>query len=209
MLRSRGGAGGEARGDRASRFNEVFERTNVPREHYGPLFEALERIGAENISDRISTARRRLGELGATFESDDSGDPERLIPVDWMPRILPSDHWQRLSDGLLQRGRAINAWLEALYGKGQDVVPEELVKSSVFYRPHEIPAGSAPVRVYGPDVVHMGDGEYVVLEDNVRVPSGVAYSEAIRRAGLDALDALPELFQPYRVAGIYAYYAAT
>ncbi len=167
-----------------SRFNEVFERTNVPREHYGPLFEALERIGAENISDRISTARRRLGELGATFESDDSGDPERLIPVDWMPRILPSDHWQRLSDGLLQRGRAINAWLEALYGKGQDVVPEELVKSSVFYRPHEIPAGSAPVRV----------------------PSGVAYSEAIRRAGLDAL---PELFQPYRVAGIYAYYAAT
>ena len=114
-----------------------------------------------------------------------------------MPRILPEDHWERLSSGLLQRGKAINAWLEALYGDGQDVVPDELVESSVFYRPHTIPQGSSPVRVYGPDLVHMGGGEYVVLEDNVRVPSGVAYSEAIRRAGMDALS---ELFEPYRLA---------
>lgn len=186
-----------------SRFNEVFEKAGAPRSHYEPLLEALERLGSERISDRLAAARRRLGEMGVTFAPDDVD--ERIIPVDWMPRIVPDDHWQRLSDGLLQRGRAINAWLETLYGEGQDVVPDDLVRSSVFYRPHEIPAGSAPVRVYGPDVVHMGSGEYVVLEDNVRVPSGVAYSEAIRRAGLDAL---PELFRPYRVADIFSYYDA-
>jgi len=185
------------------RFNEVFEKADLPRDHYGPLFEALSALGTESITRGISAAYRRLGDLGATFAADDSD--QRVIPVDWMPRILPGDHWERLSSGLLQRGRAINAWLEALYGDGQDVVPDELVESSVFYRPHTIPQGSSPVRVYGPDVVHMGGGEYVVLEDNVRVPSGVAYSEAIRRAGMHAL---PELFQPYRLARIFSYYDA-
>ena len=59
--------------------------------------------------------------------------------------------------------------------------------------------------VYGPDVVHLGAGEYVALEDNARVPSGVAYSEAVRRAGLAAL---PEIFEPYNISGIYGYYSA-
>ena len=185
-----------------SRFNEVFEEAGVPRDHYASLFETLGELGADAVAARIfSWAHQRLEGLGATFSADDSD--ERIIPVDWMPRIVTRDHWQHLSDGLLQRGRAINVWLEALYGDGQDVVPRELVESSAFYRPHAIPKGSCPVRVYGPDVVHMGGGEYMVLEDNVRVPSGVAYSEAIRRAGMDVL---PELFEPYRVAEIFSYY---
>jgi uncharacterized circularly permuted ATP-grasp superfamily protein len=108
-----------------------------------------------------------------------------------------------LSEGLLQRGRAINAWLLAVYGSGQDLVPEEIVRGSVFYKPHELPGGSPPVHIYGPDVVHLASGEYVVLEDNVRVPSGVAYSEAIRRAGMEAM---PELYSAYRVMETFSYY---
>jgi uncharacterized circularly permuted ATP-grasp superfamily protein len=103
----------------------------------------------------------------------------------------------------LQRGKAINAWLQAVYGPGQHLVPEEIVRGSVFYWPHELPGGTPPVHVYGPDVVHLASGEYVVLEDNVRVPSGVAYSEAIRRAGMEAM---PELYGAYRVMEIYSYY---
>ncbi|HZC18234.1 MAG TPA: circularly permuted type 2 ATP-grasp protein, partial [Rubrobacteraceae bacterium] len=97
------------------------------------------------------------------------------------------------------------AWLVDLYNGDQDVVPEEIIRSSVFYRPLPLPRSSVPtpVHVYGPDVVHLGSGEYVVLEDNVRVPSGVAYSEAIRRAGLAIM---AEMFSPYQVNGIYAYY---
>ncbi|HEX2742255.1 MAG TPA: circularly permuted type 2 ATP-grasp protein [Rubrobacter sp.] len=120
-----------------------------------------------------------------------------------MPRIISAGDWRTLSEGLLQRGRAINAWLRAVYGGGQDLVPEEIVRGSVFYRPHELPSGSPPVHIYGPDVVHLASGEYVVLEDNVRVPSGVAYSETIRRAGMEAI---PELYEAYKVAEIFSYY---
>jgi len=103
----------------------------------------------------------------------------------------------------LQRGRAINGWLRDVYGGGQDLVPEEIVRGSIFYRPHALPGDSPPVHIYGPDVIHLASGEYVVLEDNVRVPSGVAYSEAIRRVGMEAM---PEIYDAYRVREIFSYY---
>ena len=77
-------------------------------------------------------------------------------------------------------------------GAGQDLVPEEIVRGSVFYRPHDLPGSTPPIQIYGPDVVHLDSGEYVVLEDNVCVPSGVAYSEAIRRAGMETM---PEVYE--------------
>ena len=152
---------------------------------------------------RTARARERLGELWATFPVDGAGDSGRLLPVDWTPRIIAAQEWQTLSEGLLQRGKAINAWLQDVYGPGQDLVPEEILRGSVFYWPHELSGGSPPVHIYGPDVVHLASGEYVVLEDNVRVPSGVAYSDAIRRAGREAM---PELYGAYRVMEIYSYY---
>ena len=149
-------------------------------------------------------ARQRLKEMGATFSLPEAPEKlDRVIPVDWMPRVIPPNDWRTLSTGLLQRGKAINAWLKGVYGDGQDVVPEEIVSTSVFHRPHRFPSVSEPVHVYGPDVVHVGPGEYVVLEDNARVPSGVAYSEVIRRVGRQVL---PELFESYRVTKILAYY---
>lgn len=120
-----------------------------------------------------------------------------------MPRIIPAEEWQTLSAGLLQRGKAINAWLRAVYGAGQDPVPEEVVRGSVFYRPHVHPGSSTPVHIYGPYVVHLASGEYVVLEDNVRVPSGIAYSEAIRCAGMEMM---PEVYDAYRITEIFTYY---
>ena len=77
------------------------------------------------------------------------------------------------------------------------------MRGSVYYRPHDFPGSSPPIHVYGPDVVHLASGEYVVLEDNVRVPSGVAYSEAIRRAGMETM---PEVYEAYRALEIYSYY---
>jgi len=123
--------------------------------------------------------------------------------VDWVPRVIAAGEWRTLSKGLLQRGKAINAWLRGVYGTGQDLVPEEIVRGSIFYRPHDLPGSSPPVHIYGPDVVHLASGEYVVLEDNVRVPSGIAYSEAIRRAGMELL---PEVYDAYRIIEIFSYY---
>jgi uncharacterized circularly permuted ATP-grasp superfamily protein len=189
---------------RPSYFNEIFDEAGSLRGSYESLLAAYRRLGEDEVGRRISRAQQRLRELGATFLVDDGmGDSERIFPVDWVPRIIDSGEWRTLSEGLLQRGRAINAWLRAVYGGGQDLVPEEIVRGSVFYRPHELPSGSPPVHIYGPDVVHLASGEYVVLEDNVRVPSGVAYSEAIRRVGMETM---PEIYDAYRIAEIFSYY---
>lgn len=184
-------------------FDEAFEADGSPRDHYLPLLEALDAMADGRFAGGVARARERLREEGATFVlPDDPENSDRIFPVDWIPRIIPPDHWRTLSSGLSQRGRAINAWLRDVYGGGQDIVPEEVVHESVFYRPHTYP-GEAPVHVYGPDVVHVGPGRYVVLEDNARVPSGVAYADVLRRVGMEEL---PELFRGYRVAEIHSYY---
>ena len=187
-----------------SYFNEIYDDAGTLRGRYGALREVYKGLGEEELTKRILLAGRRLRELGATFPVDDgTGDLERLLPVDWVPRVIAADEWRTLSEGLLQRGKAINAWLRGLYGAGQDLVPGEIVRGSIFYRPHELSGSSPPIHIYGPDVVHLASGEYVVLEDNVRVPSGVAYSEAIRRAGQETM---PEVFEAYRVMEIFSYY---
>jgi uncharacterized circularly permuted ATP-grasp superfamily protein len=190
---------------RTEHFNEVFEDGGAAREFYRPLLKTLERIGEEGFADKSARADALLREFGATFPlPDDPAGEDRILPANWMPRLIPKDHWETLSTGLLQRGRAINAWLVDLYNGEQDLVPEEIVESSLFLRRRPLPYDFAPIHVYGPDLVHLESGEYVVLEDNVRVPSGIAYSEAIRRAGLEAIG---DLFDPYRVSSILDYYS--
>jgi len=188
-------------------FNEVFESWGTGREFYRPLLEVLERIGAQQFAERCMRADEKLRRIGATFPlPGDRAGKDRILPADWIPRIIPQDHWVKLSAGLLQRGRAINAWLTDLYNGEQDVVPEEIIQSNAFYRPRPLPdcCVLTPIRVYGPDVVHLHSSEYVVLEDNVRVPSGIAYSEAIRRAGQEVLG---DLYEPYQVSDVFGYYS--
>src|SRR5215210_2019376 len=140
----------------AEYFNEVFESGGEIRKLYRPLFETLKRIGEKELAERSARADEKLRELGATFPlPDDPEEQDRILPADWIPRIVPIDHREILSTGLLQRGYAINAWLTALYNGEQDVVPEEIVQSSVLYRPGPLPAHSVPVHVYGPDVVQV------------------------------------------------------
>jgi uncharacterized circularly permuted ATP-grasp superfamily protein len=189
------------------RYNESLEASGVVRETYATLFEKVDALGPVEMAARRESAADALGELGATFPlADDPAGRRRLLPADWTPRIVPVEEWEELSSGLLQRGYAINAWLSELYGGGQDLVPEELVASSALYRGGTLPEGGRPpVHVYGPDLVRLDSGEYAVLEDNVRIPSGVAYAEAIRRAGSRAM---PDLYGGYQVSGLGAYYAA-
>lgn len=186
----------------SARMNEVYEPGGEARDFYRPLLEILGHMGPEDFAERRARARVLLKDLGATFPlPGEAGD--RVLPADWMPRIIPKNHWEKLSAGLLQRGNAINAWISDLYNGDQSVVPDEVIKSSVFYRKDQLPESTVPVHIYGPDVVHLRNGEYVVLEDNVRVPSGVAYSEAVRKA---ARAAFGDTFEPYRVRRIAPYY---
>lgn len=182
-------------------YNEALLDDGGARVHYRALLGALKSLGPDGFGRRKARAEARLRELGATFPLD--GEPDRVLPADWVPRVVPPEHWERLRAGLLQRGVAINAWLEDL--PGQSLVPEAVLRSSVYGPEKPYPAGSCPVRVYGPDVVHLGGGEYVVLEDNVRMPSGVAYDEAIREAGRAAFE---EAYAPFRLGEVTPYYEA-
>lgn len=192
---------------RSSHYNEVFEDNGTPREAYAPLMEIINNIGKEDFSARSAAAKEKLRELGATFPlSEDPAEKERILPADWIPRIIPAEHWRRISTGVLQRGKALNTWLTDLYNGEQTVVPRQIVESSIFYRDVPLPEPSVlnPIHVYGPDLVHLGSDEYVVLEDNVRMPSGIAYSDALRRAGLYAMK---DFFAPYEIADGRAYYS--
>jgi uncharacterized circularly permuted ATP-grasp superfamily protein len=133
---------------------------------------------------RQSEAEAIFRKIGITFAVyGEGGDPERLIPFDLIPRVFGASEWRKLSRGLKQRSRALNAFLYDVYHRGEilraGVIPEELV-----YQNESIPAGSCigvdpPGRVYshivGVDIVRTDGDEFYVLEDNCRTPSGVSY----------------------------------
>ena len=115
------------------------------REPYGPLMEMMDRMGPVMLAERRARAGAKLRELVATFAlpGDDAAEKDRILPADWMPRIVPRAYWEKLSAGLLQRGRAINAWLTDLRDGEGGVVPREIVESSRF-RDRPLPDTAVP-----------------------------------------------------------------
>jgi uncharacterized circularly permuted ATP-grasp superfamily protein len=148
--------------------------------------------------------------VGITFAvyGEESGT-ERLIPFDIVPRIIPAQEWQMLEQGLRQRVKTLNAFLHDIYHDQEiikaGVVPPEKVLGNSEYRP-EMCGVSVPNGIYchvaGVDVVRAGQGEYYVLEDNLRVPSGVSYMLEDRKM---MMRLFPELFSKQSVAPVDHY----
>ena len=149
--------------------------------------------------------------MGITFNvyGDEAG-AERLIPFDLIPRMLSGSEWATLERGLQQRVQALNAFLEDVYCEGgriiqEGIVPAELIYQNPQYRP-EIAGIRLPHKVWahisGVDIVRAGQGEFFVLEDNLRVPSGVSYMIEDRRV---MMRLFPELFAQHAVAPVEHY----
>ena len=146
------------------------------RPHYAGVAEAMGRIGAGELARRWRDANRQADFDAFTFYLDPR--EYRPAPTDWLPRVIPSGHWRRIADGVAQRLKAINRFLLALYDGEQTTVPPDVVYSSRYFYPEALgfrPPKDVFVHIYGADLVHMGGGRYVVLEDNLRIPSGIAY----------------------------------
>jgi len=148
--------------------------------------------------------------VGITFNvyGDEAGT-ERVIPFDLIPRILPANEWQTLDRGLRQRVMALNRFIHDIYHQ-QDIlragiIPKELVLRNSQYRA-EMQGVNVPRDIYahisGIDIVRAGKGEFYVLEDNLRVPSGVSYMIEDRKA---MMRLFPELFSLHRVAPVEHY----
>src|SRR5262245_30486155 len=191
-------------------FDEMFEAVGQPRPHYHALLEELASVTPEELQRRQLDADRAFLTQGITFTvyGDEQGT-ERIFPFDLLPRILTAGEWSTLERGLAQRLTAINLFLRDIYHEGriltEGVVPRELVYSCRHFRRemrgvrvhHDI-----YVSVAGTDLIRLEDGRFVVLEDNLRVPSGVSYMLANREV---TKRVFPNLFNRYNVRPIAHY----
>ena len=193
-------------------YDEMFLPDGTPREHARELHDALRRMSAEELESVQGRVNRTFSSESISFTVyGDAEAEERIIPVDPIPRVVTAADWKQVSAGLTQRIRALNYFLEDVYGEGRiiddGVIPEDMVRECPQYR-QEMRDFSPPngtwVAVCGSDVVRTNDG-FHVLEDNLRVPSGVSYMIANRKS---AKASLPRLYRSHRVQGVEQYGAA-
>jgi uncharacterized circularly permuted ATP-grasp superfamily protein len=180
------------------------------REHYRGFQSWLESQSADAITAKRAEADLIFHRVGITFAvyGDDQGT-ERLIPFDIIPRIIPAAEWRKLDAGLRQRVKALNLFLYDIYHEQRivnaGVIPPEQVFCNAQYRPEmqgvDV-SGGIYSHVAGIDVVRTDDGEFYVLEDNLRVPSGVSYMLENRKM---MMRLFPELFARNRVAPVAHY----
>jgi uncharacterized circularly permuted ATP-grasp superfamily protein len=191
-------------------YDEMLLPDGSHRAHYRRYCDWLASQAPDRLARRRAEADSLFHRVGITFavDGEDEG-AERLIPFDVVPRILPATDWQFLEAGLRQRVRALNAFLGDVY-HAQDilragVIPAEIILCNEQYRP-EMQGIDVPGRIYahiaGIDVVRAGDGEFYVLEDNLRVPSGVSYMLENRKM---MMRLFPELFARHSVAPVEHY----
>ena len=193
-------------------FDEIWGHggPDNPRADFAALSEWIAETPQSELHRRQQSAEATFRQLGITFAVyGDSDASERIIPFDIVPRIFLHDEWQRLSEGLVQRVEAINAFLEDIYGERrileEGVIPAELILKNPQFRPEV--AGIRPphgiwAHICGIDLVRTGPDEFWVLEDNARTPSGVSYMLENREA---MIRLCPELFRSFRVAAVDSY----
>ena len=188
------------------------------RDHYRTYAEWLARQPQEMMRSRREEAEMIFRRVGITFavygaKDEDGAGTERLIPFDLIPRIIPASEWRELERGLRQRVAALNRFIHDVYHDQEilkaGVVPAEPVLRNAQFRP-EMKGVRVPADVYahvaGIDIVRAaepdGSGRYFVLEDNLRVPSGVSYMLENRKM---MMRLFPELFGRHRVAPVAHY----
>jgi uncharacterized circularly permuted ATP-grasp superfamily protein len=193
-----------------SAYDEMFASPGVPRDHYRALFQRLLELPPEELRKSQQAADLSFLHQGITFTvyGNDEGT-ERVFPNDLLPRIIPYQEWRKIESGLTQRIAALNLFLEDIYHAGRiladGIVPRELVYSCRHFR-REMRGLSLPNGIYvsicGTDLVRLPDGSFAVLEDNLRVPSGVSYMLANRKV---LKKVFPTLFRDYGVSPVDHY----
>ena len=194
----------------AAIYDEMFLPDGTPREHCRELYDTLCRLSDEEIGAIQERVTHSFSTEGITFTvyGDDEAD-ERIIPIDCVPRLLSAAEWQHLESGLTQRIGALNRFLEDVYGEARiiadGVIPADVVRGCPQYR-IEMRGVSVPygtwVAVCGTDLVRTLNDGFVVLEDNLRVPSGVSYMIANRKV---VKTSLRRLYRSCRVREVEHY----
>jgi uncharacterized circularly permuted ATP-grasp superfamily protein len=181
-------------------YDELFEAPGKPRRAARRLADYLDDLTDAELSDRRIAADLAIKVQGITFTVYSEGkNVDRAWPFDLIPRVIPRTEWERTEKGLKQRVRALNHFIQDVYGPQKiikdKVFPAELLEDSVNFRPQCVgvkPAHGIWAHICGSDLVRDGDGTLYVLEDNLRVPSGVSYMMENRAV---TKRVFPELFE--------------
>ena len=191
-------------------FNEMLDAQGGVRPHYRAFAQWLATQPPEAMAARRLEADLNFRRIGITFSmAGDADGTERLIPFDLIPRVIPAAEWRRLDQGLKQRVRALNMFIHDIYHDHDivraGIVPAEQVFLNAQYRP-EMQDVTVAENIYchvaGIDIVRANAGEFYVLEDNLRVPSGVSYMLENRKMSMRLM---PEMFSRARVAPVAHY----
>jgi len=187
-------------------WDEMFGEPSMPRETYEALHATLQPLSSAELGIRAEVLARAFLDQGITFALK---GVERPFPLDIVPRIIAAAEWAVVEAGVAQRIRALEAFLADVYGPGQvladGVVPRRIVVTSAHFHREAVginPHNGVRVHVAGVDLIRDEAGTFRVLEDNVRVPSGVSYVMENRRA---MAHVLPEVFSATRVLSVEAY----
>lgn len=191
-------------------YDEMCSRPNEPRAHYRTVFDRINAMPREELLQRQQAADQSFLHQGITFTvyGQEEGT-EKIFPYDLIPRIITNDEWDTIERGLKQRIAALNYFLHDIYHDGHilkdEIVPRELIFTCKHFRREmrgvDVPRGIY-ISVVGTDLVRISDGSFAVLEDNLRVPSGVSYMLANRQV---MKRVFPKLFVNYGVRPIDNY----
>jgi len=191
-------------------YDEMFVAPGELHRHYEPLFDHFSSLPAEELQRRKHAADLSFLNQGITFTVYGRQEgTEKIFPYDLLPRVITAAEWTKVEHGLMQRITALNLFLKDIYNEGHilrdGVVPREVVFSCKQYRRQMIGL-QVPRNIYiaicGTDLIRLENGEFVVLEDNLRVPSGVSYMLTNRRV---MKRIFPKLFRSYNVRPIEQY----
>ncbi len=189
-----------------SAWDEMFGAQDQPREAVAAVHDTVRNLAVDELRSRADALALSFLDRGVTFAL---GGEERPFPLDIVPRIITAAEWAGLAAGVTQRVRALEAFLADVYDRGQvfidGVIPKRLIATSAhFHRAAAdvVPANGVRVLVSGIDVIRDQDGQFRVLEDNIRTPSGVSYVIENRRA---MTHGLPEAFSAHRIMPVSDY----
>ena len=191
-------------------FNEMHEADGTVRDPYRALSQWLDEQPPQALALMSNDAEAIFRRLGITFNVYGSSEgTEKLIPFDVIPRIISAAEWRRLSKGIEQRVRALNAFLHDIYHRQEILkagrIPEKLILQNGAFCPQMMgmePARGVYAHIIGVDIVRVGPDEFYVLEDNLRTPSGVSYMLEDREA---MMALAPDLFERIKVAPVDTY----
>ena len=191
-------------------YDEMIEPEGAIRPAYADYREWLDQQDPDWLKRQDAEAERLFRRTGITFNVyGDTDGEERLIPFDMVPRIIAAREWRRLSRGIEQRVRALNAFLQDLYHRQEIVragrLPAELLQGNEAFLPQMIgftPPGGIYTHIVGIDLVRTGPDDFMVLEDNARTPSGVSYMLENRET---MMAMFPELFSRIAVQPVSDY----